>query len=409
MSNQVPDAVYRDGDEELPVLGLKTLVADITSLGDGAKQLMIKERKALILKKLDLSSLEEWSPENARAAKELIQEFHYVFSLDKLIWAGPATHDIKLTDYKPFKEQYHRIPPHQLEEVRKHLQEMLDTGAIRCLQSAWCSAVVLVWKKNRELHFCIGLHQLNASLHQLNARAKDAYTLLCIDEAMDYLAGSHHFSSLNLKSGYWQVEMEESAKKYTTFMVGLLGFFECERMPFGLSNALVTFQQLMENCLGELNLTWCLIYLDNMVVFSKTEEDHLTHFRAVFEHLAKADLHLKPMKCELFQKQITYMGHLVSEEGIQPNLKGIKAVKNWPQPTTVTKVRQFLGFVNHYHQFIKGYSKITWLLTPLMAGENAKLKNTLVSWTSECEAAFQDLKEACRLHAPIHPDHRCVL
>ena len=213
---------------------------------------------------------------------------------------------------------------------------------------------------------------------------------------MDYLAGSCHFSSLDLKSGYWQVEMEESAKKYTAFMVGLLGFFECIRMLFRLSNTPVTFQQLMENCLGELNLTWCLIYLDDVVVFSKTEEDHLTCLRAVFKHLAKADLHLKPTKCKLFQKQITYLGHLVSEEGIKPNLKGIEAVKNWPQLTTVTKVRQFLGFVNHYCQFIRGYSKIAQPLTWLMAGKNTKLKNTLVSWTSECEAVFQDLKEACQ-------------
>ncbi len=132
MSNQVPDAVYRDSDEELPVLGLKTLVANVVSPGDGTKQMMLEERKDAVLKKLDLSDLDEWSPENVKVAKALIQEFHHVFSLDKLELGHTnlTVHDIKLTDYEPFKEWYCCIPPHQLEEVRKHLQEMLDAGAI---------------------------------------------------------------------------------------------------------------------------------------------------------------------------------------------------------------------------------------------------------------------------------------
>ena len=154
---------------------------------------------------------------------------------------------------------------------------MLDSGVIHPSQSAWCNAVVLVRKKDGSLHFCIDFQHLNA--HMKN----DSYLLPSIQEALEHLVGAGHFSCLDLKSGFWQIKMDESPKQYTTFTFVNLGSFECDCMPFGLCNAPTTFQQLMQNCLGELNLIYCLIYLDNIVIFLHTAEEHLHHLHVVFD------------------------------------------------------------------------------------------------------------------------------
>ena len=156
-----------------------------------------------------------------------------------------------------------------VEEVQNHLWEMLESGAIRPSQSPWCNAVVLVQKKDGSLQFCIDFCHLNA------CTKKDSYPLARIQEALESLVGSGHFFCLDLKSGFWQIKMEEVLKQYTAFTVGNLGFFKCNCMPFGLCNMPVTFQQVMQNCLGALNLIYCLIYLDNLIMFLQTAEEHL--------------------------------------------------------------------------------------------------------------------------------------
>ena len=165
---------------------------------------------------------------------------------------------------------------------------------------------------------------------------------------MDCLEGSIIFTSLDFKSGYWQVEMDEASKPLTAFTVSPLGFYECERMPFGLTNAPATFQRLMENCLGDLHLNWCIIYLDDVIVFSKTPKEHIGRLRGVFNKLFLARLKLKPKKCEFFKSKIAYLGHIVSAKGIETDPKKVEAVKNWTIPKTVTDVRSFLGFTNYY-------------------------------------------------------------
>ena len=163
-----------------------------------------------------------------------------------------------------------------VEEIHTHLQEMLDSGAIHPSQSAWCNAVVLVQKKDGGLHFCIDFWHLNTHTK------KDSYPLPRIQEALESLVSGGYFSCLDLKCGFWQIKMDESSKQYTTFTVGNLGFFECNCMPFGLCNTPATFQWLMQNCLGELNLIYCLIYLYNIVIFLHTAEEHLHHLCVFF-------------------------------------------------------------------------------------------------------------------------------
>ena len=188
-----------------------------------------------------------------------------------------------------------RFLHHFVEEVHVHLQEMLDSGMICPSQSAWCNAIVLVQKKDGSLCFCIDFFHLNA------CKKKDCYPLPRIQEALESLVGTCQFSCLDLKSRFWQIKMDELSKQYTTFTVSNLGFFKCDGMCFGLCNVPATFQRLMQNCLRELNLTYCLIYLDNIISFSQMTEEHLHCLCIIFDWFREHNLKLKPSKCNFFR------------------------------------------------------------------------------------------------------------
>ena len=183
---------------------------------------------------------------------------------------------------------------------------MLEAGAIHLSQSPWCNPVILVQKKDGTLHFCMDFRHLYACMK------KDSYPLPQIQEALKSMAGSVHFLSMDFKLGLWQIKMAPGSQQYMAFMVGNLGFYEFTRMPFGLCNAPVTFQHLMQNTLGELNLTYCVIYLDDVIVFSRMEEEHLECLCMVFKRFQEFNLKLKPSKCSFFQSEIVYLVHDVT-------------------------------------------------------------------------------------------------
>ena len=217
-------------------------------------------------------------------------------------------HTVKVTDDTPFKEWFRWIPPSLVEEVWNHLWEMLESGAIQPSQSesAWCNKVVLVRKKDGSLQFSIDFWHLNTHTK------KDSYPLPRIQEALESLVGAGHVSCLDLKLGFWQIKMEEASKQYT-FTVGNLGFFKCNHMPFGVCNAPAMFQRLMQKCLGKLNLIYCLIYLDDLIVFLQTPEEHLHRLHVVFDWPREYNLKLKPSKCSLFKEEINYLAHFVMQ------------------------------------------------------------------------------------------------
>ena len=256
-----------------------------------------------------------------------------------------------------------------VEEVRNHLREMLESGASRPSQSAWCNAVILVRKKDGGLHFYINFQCLNAHTK------KDSYPLPQIQEVLESLVGASHFSCLDLKSGFWQIKMDEALKQYTAFTIGNLGFFECNRMPFRLCNVPATFQQLMQNCMGELNFIYCLIYLDDLIMFLQTAEEHLHQLQVVFDCLREYNLKLKPPKCSLFREEINYLAHKVSKKGVQPSNINKKAVTEYAPPQTYTEIRAFLGLIGHYRHFIKGFAQIAQPLNEHLAGEGASQKS----------------------------------
>ena len=356
------------------------------------------ERQDLLLDKLDLSGLEAWPEEQAGKAHSLLKEYHDIFSLEKrdMGHTNATKHKIVLMDPDtlPFKEHFHRILPPQLDEVREHLKLMLDTGVIWPSNSPWCNAVVLVRKKDGSLRFCIYFRKLNS------LTVKDSHPLPHICETLESLTGAVHYSMFDMNSGFWQVPMDEESKQYTAFTLGSMGLYECESMPFVLCNAPPTFQRLMQSCLGELNLTYCLIYLDDVIVFSDTSEEHLWRMRVVFNHLCEHGLKLKLSKCEVFKSEINYLAHHVSQKGVLPSKKNLESIAQCPPPDTYTKVKSFVGLVGHYRCFIKGFAKIAAPLYDLTSGDNKDKKSEHVDLSPEAREAFNHLKVAC-LQAPI--------
>ena len=253
-------------------------------------------------------------------------------------------HEINLSGDAPFKDPYRRIPPAMFVEMRHHIKEMLDAGAVRESQSPFSSNSVLVRKKDNSLRFCIDFRKLN------NRTVKDAYSLPRIEETIDSLSGAKYFSKLDFRSGYWQVGIKEADKHKTAFSVGPLCFFK-NTMAFGLTNVPATFQRLMERCMDELHLKECLIYLDNIIFFSKTFEEHLERLENVLKQLKRHGLKLKGSKCEFVKTKVQYLGHIVSDRGVQTDPDKISALKKWPIPSNIRDLRSFLGFAGYYRRF----------------------------------------------------------
>ena len=346
--------------------------------------LSVAARQEQLLARLNLDRLAHWSPENAVAVIELVLAYHDVFVLEsnELGCTSAIEHEIRIENGEPFKEWFRHIPPPLLEEVCASLWDMLEVGAIRLSQSPWCNTVVLVRKKDGTLHFCV-------DFRHLNAHTKDSYPLPWIQEALESMAGLAHFSSMGFKSGFWQIKMALELQQYTAFTVGNLGFYEFTRMLFGLCNAPVTFQHLMQNTLGELNLAYCVIYLDDVIVFGHMEEEHLERLHLVFERFREFNLKLKPSKWSFFQSEIMYLAHHISRRGILPSRENVRAMQEFPMPETYTQVCAFCGLVEHYRRFIKGFANIGCPLYDMLGKE---VKMGLVDLPPEAREAVTILK-----------------
>ena len=317
-ANLVPDAV-----------ALPELEAKLAKDGEPEPPLTKEQCQELLMKVLEengsLGKLKGWKKEMALKAKWLLMEFHHIFCLEKnkMGCTNATKHVIELLlkQDEPFKERFRRIVPHEVEEVRQHIQEMLDGGAIWPSQSPWCNAVILVWKKDGTLRFCIDFRCLNTHTK------KDSYLIPKCPETIESLVGAHYFSTIDLKSSFWQVKVSEDSRQYMAFTVGSMGVYEFLCMPYGLCNVLAMFQHLMQNCLGELNLSFAMVYLDDIIVYSEMPEDHLTQLQAIFDHFTHHRLKLKPSKCHFFKEEITYLSHEISTKGMLPGQKGIEEIR----------------------------------------------------------------------------------
>ncbi|KMQ86489.1 krab-a domain-containing protein [Lasius niger] len=265
------------------------------------------------------------------------------------------------------------------DEVDKIMEEMKTERIIEESQSPWVSPAVMIKKKDGTLRFCIDYRRLNA------ITVKDSYPLPRIDDILDQLSGNSWFSTLDLKSGYWQVKVRPSDKEKTAFSIGK-GLWQFTVMPFGLCNAPATFERLMEKVLHGIISKKCLVYLDDIIIFGKDFIEMFKNLEEVFLRLQKANLKINPKKCLLLQRNVKYLGHVVSEQGITTDPEKITAVKDWPIPHTKKQLRSFLGFCSYYRKFVRGFSSIA---KPLFALTENQIK---FIWNDECNSAFEKLK-----------------
>ncbi|GFU04368.1 retrovirus-related Pol polyprotein from transposon 17.6 [Trichonephila clavipes] len=318
------------------------------------------------------------------SAERLFQEFEDVFSRNSsdIGHTTVTQHRIDTADHPPIKQHPRRLPFAKQEEVGTLLREMQENDIIEPSSSPWASPIVLVRKKDGSTRFCADYRKLN------DVTKKDSYPLPRIDDTLDTLSGHKWFSTLDLKRGYWQVEVHPEDREKTAFTSGQ-GLWQFKVMPFGLCNAPATFERLMETVLKGLTFEACLIYLDDVIIGGRTFEEHLQNIRKVLSKLSDANLKLNPSRnAEFFQKEVNYLGHIISAEGVRTDPEKVSAVKNWKRPENLRELRSFLGLCTYYRKFVKGFSNIA---RPLHKLTESKQK---FQWTKDCEDSFLQLKEA---------------
>ncbi|UYV70787.1 hypothetical protein LAZ67_8000616 [Cordylochernes scorpioides] len=329
---------------------------------------------------------ENLSPKEQKELKQVLERYGDLFS-SRLGRTNLAKHRIDTEDAKPIKHKPYRVSAKERDIIKEQIDEMLTEGIIRPSSSPWSFPVILVKKRDGKYRFCVDYRKLN------NVTVKDVYPIPRIDEVMDTLQGSTHFSAIDLRSGYWQVEVEERDKEKTAFTTAH-GLYEFNVMPFGLCNAPATFERNMENMLGNLRWQICLCYLDDVIIYSPDFPTHLKRLEAVFRCFRESNLRLNDKKCGFAFEELEILGYITSKHGIKPAEHNIKAVRNFPRPKKVKEVQSFLGMCSYYRKFIKDFSKIADPLTNLIK------KSVSFTWTERQEEAFQTLKTAL-LSPPI--------
>ena len=320
--------------------------------------------------------------------RDMVNRFRDVFATDgRQGKTDLVTHKIDTGDARPIRQQPRRLPLAKREHAESIIKEMAEEGVIEPSSSPWVSPVVLVKKKDGSTRFCVDYRQLN------NVTKKDSYPLPRIDDTLDTLAESLWFSTLDLKSGYWQVGMEHGDREKTAFTIGT-GLWQFTVMPFGLCNAPATFERLMEVVLKGLSWKTCLVYLDDIIVVGRSFQEHLKNLEEVFGRLRAANLKLSPKKCCIFQEEVRYLGHVVSRNGVAVDPDKTKVVHEWPEPRDKHEVRSFLGLCTYYRRFVPGFANIAKPLTRLTE------ENRQFAWNEECQNAFEHLKQIL-VSAPV--------
>ncbi|GJV04528.1 putative nucleotidyltransferase, ribonuclease H [Tanacetum coccineum] len=287
----------------------------------------------------------------------------------------------------PVAKSPYRLAPSELEELSGQLKELQDKGFIRPSSSPWGAPVLFVKKKDGSFRMCIDYRELN------KLTVKNRYPLPRIDDLFDQLQGSQFFSKIDLRSGYHQLRVHEDDIPKTSFRTRY-GHFEFTVMPFGLTNAPAIFMDLMNRVCRPYLDKFVIVFIDDILIYSKTQEEHVEHLRLVLELLKKEKLYAKFSKCEFWLREVQFLGHVINGNGIHVDPSKIEAVKNWKAPRTPTEVHSFLGLAGYYRRFIEKFPKIAKSLTILTQ------KSKTFNWGEEQEYAFQTLKDKL-CNAPV--------
>ena len=345
------------------------------------------------------------NPEQRRKIYSLLHKYKSVFSLSEydLGYTDLVKHRIRTYDEVPIKQPDRRVPPHLHDDVKKVLQEWLQNDIIEHSDSPWASQMVIVGKKTGGIRICCDYRLLNAKT------IKDAFPLPRIDESIEKLSGSTYFCSLDLNQAYLQVGLHEEDRFKTAFRA-LGQLYQFKRLSFGLCNSPATFQRLMSRCFEKLDMD-IIVYLDDILLCSRTFDQMIANLELVFQQLKIYGLKLKPSKCHLFKEHIEYLGHIVSSDGISPNPDTVDAIARYPTPDSAEKVASFLGLASYYRKYVENFSVIASPLHELVSNtkwkKNRQRKRVEDSdvpfaerWTDDCQNAFDELKHKL-LTAPI--------
>jgi len=333
----------------------------------------------------------------AQLAEFLVQNQDvFARSSEDLGHTNLVQHKIDTGSSPPIRQNPRRIPLHKREIVDREVKRMLDAGVIEACNGPWSSPIVLVSKKNGEVRFCVDFRALN------EVTRKDAYPLTRIEENLDTLQGAEWYSTLDLISGFWQVEVAEEDRDKTAFTIPGTGLFRHKKLPFGLTNSPACFSRLMELALKGLQWKIAVLYLDDIVVFSPNFPSHLERLGLVLARLRDAGLKLKPSKCHLLKKRVEFLGHIVSGQGVEVDPGKVNKVADWPVPQNLTQLRAFLGLCSYYRRFIQNFSDVAKPLYTLME------KNQDFEWLDWQQEAFDTLKKLLT-QAPIlgYPREDC--
>ena len=324
---------------------------------------------------------EELTPRQKQELQRLLHEYTSTLQ-DAPGQMMLAEHRIDVGQSRPVRLPPYRLPHAYRDMVKEDLRDMEESGVIEPSSSEWASPVVLVKKKDGTMRFCVDYRRLN-----IVARY-DAYPMPRVDELIDRLGSARFISMLDLSRGYWQVPVAEESRPMTAFVTPY-GLYQFRMMPFGLSGAPATFQRLMDTVLRGLE-PFCAAYIDDIVVYSDTWEDHLRHLQTVFLSLQEAGLTAKPRKCQFAMFRCSYLGHVVGSGEVRPEQGKVQAVEAFYVPQTKKEVRTFLGLTGYYRHFVPDYATVAAPLTDL----TRKSAPSRIAWTPTCNTAFTTLKKA---------------
>ena len=337
------------------------------------------------------------SCEYTSALPQGLHEYEDVFDTSQagmLPQHSSTSHAIETTGDPPYGPLYN-LSNNELEVLRTYLDDALGKGWIRHSVSPAGAPILFVPKKDGGLRLCVDYRALN------KVTVKNRHPLPLISETLDRLYGAKVFSKLDLKDAYHRIRICEGDEWKTAFRTRY-GHFEYLVMPFGLTNAPATFQAYINKALSGLLDEFCVVYLDDILIFSESEEQHMRHLRAVLERLRRFALYANPKKCQFFTEQVEFLGFIVSTTGVSMDRSRINTIQEWPRPKTYNEVQQFLGFCNFFRRFIYRYSQVSSPMTGLLKGSQAGVKTGPFKWPDDAEASFQELKKVFESAAVLH-------